>query len=164
MTSRWLQNKALFIKEATEGYEWQKKVCTELCTAGIQTKLSEFSIRDSIEDIHKYANETDLKANGIVLEVKSRRLKFTSPEDYPYECALIDTVRGFAAKHRKPTFVLMISRPTGVILGVHTATSPLWYKSRKWDHIRGIKDEFYICRKKFLLTFDSVVRYLRDRQ
>ncbi len=161
MAVAWIKNEDLFVKEVTEGYGWQQVACDRLRSEGIEVEINELSIRASIEDIPKYKDEIDLRANGRILEVKSRRLVFTSPEDFPYECAFVDTVRGFEAKKEKPTLELMVSRSTETILGLNTASKPLWYKSKKYDNIRGITEYFYICRKRYLFSFSSVVDYLR---
>lgn len=161
----WIENELLFFSELKQGYEWQKVVYDQLRTYDLDVRIPELSIRASISDIPKYKDELDLEVNGRAIEVKSRRLTFTCPEDFPYECAIVDTVRGFNSKRRPPTFVLMVSRKTNTILGIHRATKSLWYSSPKFDNIRRIRDDFYIARKRYLMPLDDVVTYLKgDRR
>ena len=159
MALAWIEDEDLFFSELREGYEWQKEVCSRLRAYGLIVQLPALSVRTNVSEIYKYKNELDLRVNGKIVEVKSRRLSFTSPQDFPYECALVDTVNGYDQKSPKPTFVLSISRETGSIIGVHGASQPFWYKRKMFDNIRYIRDLFYVCRRKYMLTLDEILRY-----
>jgi hypothetical protein len=53
-------------------------------------------------------------AIGLVsLEIKERSLRFSSPEDYPYDTVIVDDLRGLGRERLKHLAYVYISRPTG---------------------------------------------------
>jgi hypothetical protein len=94
--------------------------------------------------------QKDLEVGGIVIEVKSRTLSFTSRADYPYSTVLLDTVRGWQAKDKKPDIYVIVSQPTGAILALDARKMGDFPIEEKTDYSRKHLDQWYICPKTAL--------------
>ena len=113
--TEWAQNDALFFRELREGHAWQMLPALYFRLRGLKVEMPALTVRESIEDAGRWRNSFDLRVNGHVIEVKSRGETFF--DRFPYESVIVDTVAGYRAKDPKPTAYLMISRPTGAMVG-----------------------------------------------
>jgi hypothetical protein len=161
-SKKWQNNDELFFKELKQGYYWQHLPLTFFELHGLEVQMPELKFRASIKEAEKWKNSSDLIVNGFIIEVKSRNESFTSPESFPYETILVDTVSGYDAKDVKPLAYIMISRPTGAMLTLRSTSSKGWQKESKFDNIRKITDDFYLCKKKRLQTLDVLVSYIKN--
>ena len=111
----WFDNDELFAELLRTGHQWAERVARELRTHGLHVSVTPMAWRESIECRGEFSDEIDLTV-GLrrrkTIDVKSRNLAFTSPEDYPYETALVDTVSGWQAKPRKPAAIVLVSQIT----------------------------------------------------
>lgn len=160
----WSQNDALFFKELKEGYQWQQMPALYFQLRGLSVEVPELKIRSSIKEASKWINTPDLLVNGHVIEIKSRNESFTSGNDYPYPTVFVDTVSGYEAKETKPLAYVIISRPTGSMVVLKTLSSKGWMVESKFDHVRKIKEDFYVCKPKHLQTLDILVSYIKNHE
>jgi hypothetical protein len=78
------------------------------------------------------------------LEVKRRKLMFTSAEDFPYPTVFIDVAKNFDAKVPKPYLYLILSDDMTHAIEVDVKhTRDKWTTTIKFD--RGRKRNFYEC-------------------
>jgi hypothetical protein len=100
----------------------------------------------------------DLWANGVALEVKSSRRKFTGDrEGYPYPTVDIDTVACWDAKFPKPHAYVFVCQSTGCILWLPGWTACNWSKVERPDNIRKIKNLCYVYNSRNLRRFAALL-------
>ena len=83
---RWSDNDDLFFRELEEGRKWELYVASKLLRAGLWVQVPTKSVRNSIDDVPAYADEADIwvtRKDPAKIEVKSRRVAFTDPDDIP---------------------------------------------------------------------------------
>lgn len=160
----WKNNDELFFKELKEGHSWQQLPALFFKLRGLSVEIPELKIRSSIEEAHKWIDTPDLLVNGHIIEVKSRNESFVSGDSYPYKTAFVDTVSGYNSKITKPLAYVIISRPTGAMVVLKTLSSKGWSIESKFDHIRKIKEDFYVCKPKHLQTLDVLVSYIKRNE
>jgi hypothetical protein len=165
----WFDNDELFRKELEAGHKWAALVTTRLNDAGIPAQLTPLAWRESIDDRHDFANETDITVqtpNGILqLESKSRALHFTEdPASYPYPTAFVDTVSGWDKKTVKPFAVILTSQKTQQMLVVPSQSKTLWWLTTSaYDRVRHIQDVWYEVPCYSLLPFQALVDAINNR-
>jgi hypothetical protein len=123
--------------------------------------------RDTIDDRHRFSDEFDLRVGvrrPCRVDVKSRRLEFTGPHDYPWSTALVDTVSGWNAKAIKPAAIVLVSQQTRALAVIRGSTEPDWIVRRRFDNVRRIEDDFYEVQRELLASFDDLVEWLRHRE
>lgn len=160
----WKNNDELFFKELKEGHQWQQLPALFLKLHGLSVEVPELKIRSSIKEANRWINAPDLLVNGYVIEVKSRNESFISGSTYPYETVFVDTVSGYNAKEIKPLAYIIISRPTGAMVVLKTLSSKGWNIESKFDHVRKIKEDFYVCKPKHLQTLDVLISYIKNNE
>ena len=126
----WFDNDELFFEQLNIGLKYQKIVEQRLLDYGIPCKSTTLRIGTTLEERQReFPDVPDLIINNndkIVLEVKSRKLKFTTKKDYPFDTALLDTVYGWRLKITKPIATLLISQYTEAILVALTSDKSKW--------------------------------------
>jgi len=157
----WSDNDSLFRQELAHGFEWQLYVARRLIDLGFEVEVPKLRFRDNIEVAQEFEDEPDLLWEGRIIEVKSRKLYFTSPEDFPYDTLLVDTVNGWSAKERKPTEYVCVSTETGQIICLGGETHHLWGQNQRYDHTRKINDVFYEAHKSLWVSFEVMVAQMR---
>ena len=93
--------------------------------------------------------------------MKSRRLRFSGPDDFPYESVLVDTVSGWEAKTHKPAAIVCVSQFTEGMCVIPGSTYALWKKAVRWDRVRRIRDTFYEVPRTELRPVGDLVAWLR---
>jgi hypothetical protein len=160
----WFDNDQLFFAQATIGHQFAERVAERLRRSGCEATANPLQFRDKVSERWRFRTEQDVLVAAprkAVVEVKSRDLSFTGPEDYPYATAIVDTVGGWEVKEPPPNAVVLVSQRTGGMAVVRTSTSSTWTTVRRRDHIRQIDDLFYEVERKSLTTFDEFVAWLR---
>jgi len=166
----WFENDDLFFKELDQSVPFTRSVGERLMAEGFRVQIPEISKRRSVEERYAYADEVDLRVlltpRAVPLEVKSRRLAFTGPDDYPFATAFVDTVSGWNAKQAKPPFVILVSRKTpGGLVAVATENwEHDWVARRSGDGVRGFSDMRYEVARELLLPWSAVVEWLRREE
>ena len=85
------------------------------------------------------------------LEIKERSLKFTSPEDYPYDTVFVDDMRGLGRERLQHLAYVYLSKPTGKWVWL----TPLdrdesWKEQTVFDRGRGHDVPTLVAPKRFL--------------
>lgn len=166
MTIPWAQNDALFKKELEEGQLWQNHVGNFLRLSGLDVYIPPLTIRESIAEAGEWIDSKDLVVRGSaigdqIVEVKARNERFTSPESFPYDTIFVDTVSGYDAKKTKPIAYVNISKKTGSMIALPSTSSAGWLTENRFDHVRKIRDDFYLAPKKKFHVIDILVERLR---
>lgn len=163
----WFANEELFREELEAGHQAAEEVARRIEAAGIPVSVTPLRLRDSIEERYEFADEFDLlvgERHPCKVDVKSRRLAFTGPADYPYPTAFVDTVSGWEAKGSKPVAVVLVSRLSGGLAVIGLSTREHWSIVRRFDHVRRIEDRFYAVPRERLRSFESFTDYLKERE
>ena len=166
-TIPWMENDELFASELTKGHSWQLYVAMRLLKEGIVVQASRLEFRNTQDDIEDFTKtDVDLllgRDHPIPAEVKSRSLKFTSPEDFPYSTFIVGTIASWVYTEIPPEIVFYVSQPTQAILALNVArTQDTWTVAHTEDKKRGITSQCYFCETRHLRSFDKVVEWLRE--
>jgi hypothetical protein len=108
----------------------------------------------------------------VVIEVKSRKEKFDSAENfgqllrrkYKQSGIFVDTVHGWAQKSPKPKLIFMISQITGAIIVLPGRTQEQWTHGTFNDRRRGYSDTFYKADPELFITAEEAIQKLQKRQ
>lgn len=159
----WLENHELFARELQTGHRWAIYAAEVLCEHGVNAQALPLTFRpsNSVEDRSKYYNEFDLLVEGYRVDVKSRRLSFTSPGDYPYDTAIVDTVQGWKRKTDKPVAVLLVSQLAKGIVVVPPSQQHRWTKVTRFDSVRKCEFENYEAPRDDLKTLEEFIEWIR---
>ena len=156
----WYKNDELFKKELREGHRWQLIVAEHLKIHGLSTHVPILPFRKSISENYKFRDVPDIVCKKKIIEVKSRRLKFTGPNDYPYRTVHIDTTDGWDGKKNKPHAFVCVSTITGYMIALSSTTCHKWTKVTVHDRIRDIDVEFYECHISLWKPMDCLIEAL----
>jgi hypothetical protein len=96
----------------------------------------------------------------LTFECKSRNQYFTGPKDFPFNEIIVDTADGWDAKAIRPTAVIMVSKQTGGIAVVPSATQKFWREQPIVDRQRQIVEIDYLCPRDRMVSFDQLCRWL----
>lgn len=158
---KWSENDALFKQELEEGFKWQQEVAKYFKEQGLNAIVPALTFRDNISDAKRYADLEDISCCGKNLEVKSRKLRFTTPLDFPFETVLVDTVSGWDLKTKRPDAYICISTITKQMICLPTNDISKWVKVERFDATRKIKDIFYECPKSEWKNINSLIKALK---
>ncbi len=160
----WSQNDDLFKSELLKGHNWQSFPALFFQLHGLKTEVPALTIREHISEADRWKNSFDIIVEDIPFENKSREEEFTCNVDFPYPTIIVDTVKGYDAKEIKPFGYIMVSRPTGCLLWLPSSRSDRWTKEIKFDNVRHIKDEFYVCDTKYLQSISTLLNKLKRKK
>lgn len=165
----WMENDSLFFRELSCGHRYELYVALQFLRAGICVESPPKTIRDSAWDIPDYADEADLwvgREDPAKIEVKSRRVIFTGPDDIPADRDpfFVTTESSWNNAIEKPLAVVLVSQDTGAMVVASPRRSEEWVKVTTRDKKRNIEDTFLCAPVKTLYTFDVLVEYLIDKE
>jgi hypothetical protein len=159
---KWSENDELFIKELSEGFAWQALPMLFFKLHGFEVQMPELEVREeSIKNASRFFNSKDLFVNGMRIEIKSRKEKFTSPGSFPYDTAMVDTVKKFTGRKDKPVAYVMISRDTGAMLWVDATRHEDWEIIERFDNTRKFRERFFVVSKNKLMPMNTLVQALK---
>jgi hypothetical protein len=148
----------LFKSELIKGFLWQLFVADRFRRMGYEVETPDLTYA---KDVSIYANSQDLRINGHIVEVKSRNLAFSCPEDFPYGSALVDTVSGFEKKTDRPEIYAIVSQHNGAIVCIDVKkTFSLWKSAKRYDSVRKFTDNFYECDRELLEELQVVAEII----
>lgn len=141
-----------FKSRLTGGVDAEHYVAERLRSWGFQVQEFGYVFRDSPDQISDFTkNQTDLIVSGYLnVEVKSRNVKFTSPDDYPYADAALDAQRVFDNKLKRPDLYVIHSRPTGALVIADARESDQWVVRPLHDRARNVTRDTYFAPKRVL--------------
>ncbi len=163
---QWAENDELFRKFVKEGHAWQLMPYTFLKLSGFDVEMPSLTIRDDISDAHNWLQSYDIKIGDKVIEVKSRKVKFTSPDDWPHFRlpAFLDAKKKWDAKTTKPFAYIFISKDTGCMVSTCglAEAHKRWGEITQFDRDRKIEETWYTVERRHLVTMDKLVAALRS--
>lgn len=157
---RWSENEQLFLSELKTGRKWEMWFAKLLLEYGITVQVPQFAFRKDMSEVPDYADRPDVVANGKVLEIKSRRLSFTCPEDYPFDSIFVDTQKSWDQKEGKPFAIVVISQETKGIVVLSNKQSDQWKTETKFDRVRKIRETWYTADKSLCHSFETLLKAL----
>jgi len=159
----WFEDTEKFRAELEIGHHWELRVAYYLLCQGFVVQVPRLRFRKNLEELPEYRDQKDIwiGKDRFHLEVKSRNLEFTSVDDFPYDTALVDTVKGWEAKWPRPFAVVMVSQKTGERIIAPTTLQDHWQKKIRYDNYRGFEDEFYEAPKAALRNWIWLIEALR---
>lgn len=161
----WYANDELFSRELATGHRFAQRVTDELTACGLFALTTPMRWRNSVTDRAEFAGEVDImvgRTRRLAVEVKSRRLLFTGPDDYPHPTAFVYGCGGWDRKPRKPTAIVLISQITDGMAVVGAATRHAWSKELHYDHERQIQAQFYMIARTLLRPFADLTAFLAE--
>jgi hypothetical protein len=113
---------------------------------------------------HDKANDHCGTPDAAVLftvEIKERRLRFTSPSDYPYETVFVNATRSIEKETLRPFAYIFVSSVTGAWVWL----TPLdrdetWTTQIVTDKTRGHDMGMLVAPKKFLRPAEQLTQFL----
>lgn len=85
------------------------------------------------------------------LEIKERSLKFTSPEDYPYDTVFVDDMRGLSRERLQHLAYVYVSKPTGEWVWLTSLDrDDSWKEQVVYDRGRGHDVPTLVAPRRFL--------------
>lgn len=173
----WFHNDDLFFSQLARGHEFAAHVGQLLTDEGLYVVVPEMNADrrprrtadspvdgDYRDEAYFKTSEKDMWVEGLSVEVKSRDLRFTSPRDYKYSTAFVDTVAGWEAKAEKPVAVVLISQVTRrpVVVSVRNWETE-WTIRTVFDRKRQISVTNYEVAREKLKTWEQFVTWLKGR-
>lgn len=149
-----------FIKDLIDGYSHQLFAAGMLAEKGWNVELPALRIRGSFKNRSEYSDDYDIKISidnhdPIRIEVKSRSIRFTSPEDYPFSTAFISTTEDWKNKEESgwvPSYFLLFSQATKGIVVVDCRDRKDWLVEKMRTRYGPM--EFWSVPREKLLSFD----------
>ena len=158
----WIENEQLFKKELIQGFKWQLHVAKYLAKEGFEVDVPALRIRESVQDIPEFADEPDILWEKKVFEVKSRKIRFNTPDEFPFQGIFVDTVKGWKEKKRKPDGYICVSTLTGSMICLSGKTHWRWNELRKHDGTRNISDWFYEADRRLWVPIEKMVEEMHS--
>ena len=147
------------------GQQYNSYVAGLLQSFGVPgVKVPEFTWATTREEqLDKTKNEKDVLVDELVLEVKSRNVKFQNQDDFRYDTIMVDTVYGWQSKTIKPFAYIIVSQITGGMFVIPGSTHEDWTTEYYYDPARDITDQFYLTDKRHCRPFLELVDVLLER-
>lgn len=146
------------------GNEYELKVAHRLMKEGFYCSMPQLVQGSSTAEYTIHQKDVVVLVGGrpAVLEVKSRNLRFTGPEDYPYPTVFIDTVPGWDSKAVMPAVVVVVSQKTEAILVVPVkSTRPYWTEETIYIPSRGHLETNYTIKPHLTKSWKWFIDKLR---
>jgi hypothetical protein len=114
--------------------------------------------RSNVEDRHRFVNEIDLFVNDLRVSVKSRKVRFTCPEDIPdnRNPLFVDTERKWAKKTPPPFAIVSVSQETEAAIWLNSLTEPQWVRHTRHDAMRGYSDIFMAAPRELWQPLETL--------
>ena len=164
---KWLEEgREIFGRELAIGLSYEDKVARHLEGWGFpvlrpQTLVEGMESEEERRDILSRYGDIVVGPSildGIHLEVKSRRVHFTSHEDYPYQTVFVDTLGSRRLRTVDPIYVI-VSQHTGAIVWVPRGVN---LTPRKvWDRVRDIPVVTLEVHRGHLRPLEELREYLK---
>ena len=132
----------IFKREIAHGHRYAGWVRRRFARCGVMVEQPALCVRPERRDWPQYSDSGDLfldtPTQRLVIEVKSRRLRFTDdPASYPWPTVFVDSVSTWDAKAYLPVAIVYVSQVTGgcLVLSVRR-TREAWTRRETYDNLR----------------------------
>ena len=147
------------------GIRFVKLIADELKREGFEVKTPD----QRPKKIRKnYSDKGDIKIlkDGEVrftLEVKSRKLNFTSKYDYPHSNVIVENVGQFNAKKHKVAAYVIISQFTEEKFAIPMSSKKHWIIDKVYDSEKQVIIEKYLVHKIHTIEFQELIEKLKEK-
>ena len=156
----YLNDEQKFRSEVTKGHDWQRKIyerlAADLQPHGIRVVMAEPTVRKDVKDRGQYKDEIDIMVGPYRVEVHSRNLAFTGPDDYPFETAFVDPKNDWDSANPVPHAMILISQRKGGIAVISAKTQDAWSVDNVYDSVRGYSEDVYLCPRNLLVSYERL--------
>ena len=162
----WAENDALFERELRAGFHWQTVVADHLRASGcvvVESVIDDAGGRVAGKSA-RFKDTADLLVDGLVVEVKSRRRRFTGPHDFPFPTVIVDTCESWEAKTRKPVAYVFVSQFTQGLMWCAADTRPLWTRAEQYDTVRRMLCENFVVPVSACQPMATLLERFRRRR
>jgi hypothetical protein len=152
------------------GHRAELTVAARLLPLGLWIKVDPLEVNPAAwrettlpgDPLVQYLNQADIAIEGgHCLEVKGRRLRFTSPADYPYPTAYVGKTRRWEARKHLPCSVVLVSEITGEAIVVPVCTRTSWIRETpKADRLQGYVTESFAAPRSALRGWETLLLHL----
>lgn len=163
--SDWMNNDKLFKSEIKNGHKWELFVADYFRKCGLDVAVNEQRVRPNVEKRAQYSDNGDIICNGHMIEIKSRRVKFTSPDDFPYPTLFVESCYRWRKKNPKPSALVCVSQETGkmIAIGPHEiARYNDWEIVNKYDRVKGGSYDYYVLPKSRWHKINRLIDWLKS--
>jgi hypothetical protein len=163
-----LESEEIFLNELKKGYSYQLVVGEYLRDRGFNVEVDELKIRGDVSEINNYTDGGDIKIHlsrrTIIVEVKSRNVKFESVGGFPYDTIFVDRVNTWKRKEKdKPHAIIIISQINNNMFVIPVSSEPNWIIESRKDTVRNYVREYYLVKKEHIKSMDEFVEWLNVR-
>lgn len=155
-----------FAEKVRVGHVYCEYIAQQFELRGLPSEVAPLRIRRSEAErqwMMKNPDKDIIVAGRWHVEVKSIRLRFTGPQDQPYEWMFVDERIGWDLKVPPPNAVVTVSQGTRGIAVVPVSTRNSWRTERKTDHTRGYESTFYSVHRSLMVSFDDLCHRMHQR-
>ena len=143
-----------FVRDLQASQKHVQIVAAWLISKGLTVDVLPIKIRPDVNQMNEYADDGDIlvsKYNGKKhrVEVKQRKLKFTSIHDFPYPSIIIDVAHTWDRADPKPAAYILTNIDTTVAIVIKSKTSNKWIRKQKWDRFKKRNRIFLECPVSF---------------
>ena len=155
----------IFIDDLKTGYYYQGLVNTYFLDYGFKTTFHPLKIRPNFNVRRGFTDNGDLIINtpsrDIVVEIKSRAIKFTCIADYPFKTVFIESLSRWSKKV-KPAAIIVISQKTKAMIVVPVSTEKQWTTKTTGHKRDRIASQRLEADKKLLKTMPEFIDWLKN--
>ena len=135
---------------------WEAWVASRIARAGLKVTMN-----PAADDLPPDLTVVDpiSEMNRIAVEIKSRNLSFTSPDDYPYATVNLCSESYYKRTLSHPRHYLSVSQDTGAIVWV-----PNWVKLHAGVGVDGPRKQVFgvmFANRNELRSFEAFLEYCR---
>lgn len=117
-------------------------------------------LRPRIEDMAAYADDGDLFCGSLRIEVKRRNLRFTCPEDFPYDDMIVDVAHTWdrARREGRPPFAYVVfNKDMTARVAILAMTHKAWTRKTTMDRLKNRSRTFLYAPTSCLISWDALV-------
>jgi len=133
-----------FVKDLMESQVSVWMAAQWLSEKGYNVTVRKTNIRPSSNNMSEYADNGDIEIIQRI-EVKRRKIDFTSEFDYPYKTVFVDVAHTFDNAINKPFAYIIINQNGTHCIVIKSETFKHWIKTQKHDRLKNRDRFFYEC-------------------
>lgn len=147
------------------GIRFVKLIADELKKEGFEIKTPDQRPRKIRKNYSDKGDIQIFKGNELrfTLEVKSRKLNFTSKYDYPHSNVIIENVGQFNSKKHKVAAYIIISQFTEGKFAIPMSSKKYWIINKVYDPEKQVIIDKYLVHKIHCITFEELIEKLKDK-
>lgn len=147
------------------GVKYVKLIADELKKEGFEIKTPDQRPRKIRKNYSDHGDIQILKdgEKKFILEVKSRKLNFTSKYDYPHSNVIVENVGQFNSKKHKVAAYVIISQFTEGKFVIPMSSKKHWIIDKVYDSEKQVIIDKYFVHKIHCIEFQELIEKLKDK-